>query len=234
MEEGKLEDKSVKPKLLVGKIKQTSEENIDDIDEAEMSLSNKFTFFEHFEEKQEEWTQGNEEDEDAEETKKYMSETEIAKRECKARSVLNKFKDMEQKVLNGEDDVGDRPRLKQFTPPRKHGTSDSESEYSDSDYTDSYTDGSDYSYSESEEEEVDETLRAIRATARAKQLRAKFEEWEDSPDAKDQIRQMMIHDENGESLETTSNLKAKFESFKLGDENTPGGRRPHFQIKRFK
>eukprot|EP00096_Caligus_rogercresseyi_P003905 TRINITY_DN1776_c0_g1_i3.p1 TRINITY_DN1776_c0_g1~~TRINITY_DN1776_c0_g1_i3.p1 ORF type:complete len:725 (-),score=260.06 TRINITY_DN1776_c0_g1_i3:254-2428(-) len=246
MEEGKLEEKSTKPKLLVGKIKQSSDDNNDDMDDAEMSLSNKFTFFEHFEEKQEEmskkgrkqpsrlspsrWTQGNEEEEDTEESRKYMSETEIAKRECKARSVLNKFKDMEQKALNGEDDVAERPRLKQFTPPRRHGTSDSESEYSDSDYTDSYTDDSDYSYSESEEE--DETLRAIRAAARAKELRAKFEEWEDSPDAKDQIRQLMIHDENGESLETASNLKARFESFNMGDEKS--GKRPHFQIKRFK
>ncbi|QQP49114.1 LIM domain protein, partial [Caligus rogercresseyi] len=70
------------------------------------------------------------------------------------------------------------------------------------------------------------------AAARAKELRAKFEEWEDSPDAKDQIRQLMIHDENGESLETASNLKARFESFNMGDEKS--GKRPHFQIKRFK
>ena len=55
-------------------------------------------------------------------------------------------------------------------------------------------------------------------TARAQKLRAKFEEWEQSQDAKDQMKQMMIHDENGSSLETASNLKAKFEALKMREE----------------
>ena len=33
-----------------------------------------------------------------------MTETDLARKECKARSVLNKFKEMENKVLNGEED----------------------------------------------------------------------------------------------------------------------------------
>ena len=36
--------------------------------------------------------------------KKGLSEIDHARRDCKARSVLNKFKQMEQKMLNGEDD----------------------------------------------------------------------------------------------------------------------------------
>ena len=74
--------------------------------------------------------------------------------------------------------------MKRFTPPRKGDGDDSESEYSDSDsytdsedYTDSYT-GSSYTSSEDSDYEEDETLQAIRNTERAKKLRAKFEEWE--------------------------------------------------------
>ena len=36
----------------------------------------------------------------------------ISRRECKARSVLNKFKEMEQKVINGEEE-GKTPRCPQ-------------------------------------------------------------------------------------------------------------------------
>ena len=32
------------------------------------------------------------------------TETDTARKECKARSVLNKFKEMESRVLNGEDE----------------------------------------------------------------------------------------------------------------------------------
>jgi hypothetical protein len=39
-------------------------------------------------------------------SKRLMSEADLARRECKARSVLNKFKEMENKVLNGEEDDG--------------------------------------------------------------------------------------------------------------------------------
>lgn len=181
----------------------------------------------------------------------HMSETEIARRECKARSILNKFKDMEKKALNGEDDVGERPSMKRFTPPRKlkgkgvnNNNNESDSEYSDSDsdYSYSYSGSSSGSYtssgseSEEDEEEIDETLRAMRAAARAKELRAKFEEWENSQDAKDQMRQMMLHDENGESLDTASHLRNKFEAMKMAEEqlNKPSTNRPKFQVKRFK
>jgi hypothetical protein len=142
-------------------------------------------------------------------------------------------------VLNGEDEeeVDDKPRMKRFTPPRKLG-SQSESDYSDSDddsgsyYSSSYTSSS-YSDSDSEEE-VDETLRAMRDAARAKKLRAKFEEWENSKDAKDQEKQIMIHDENGDSLETATNLKARFEALQMQDTTPPPVWQKKFVPKRFK
>jgi hypothetical protein len=36
----------------------------------------------------------------------HLSEAALARRECKARSVLNKFKEMETKAINGESDEG--------------------------------------------------------------------------------------------------------------------------------
>merc|ERR1711874_773708 len=105
-----------------------------------------------------------------------------AAKECKASSVLSKFKEMEKRVANGEDLEDDaprnRPQPRRFTPPRKLGE-ESGSEYSDSEYSDS-----DYSYSDSEEysdgyvngqdPEENEYLRNVREAARAKQLRAKL------------------------------------------------------------
>lgn len=61
------------------------------------SLSHRFSYFEHFNEQ------------DGKERKKKTEadeqhEADLARRECKAKSVLNKFKEMENRVLNGEDE----------------------------------------------------------------------------------------------------------------------------------
>jgi len=190
-----------------------------------------------------------------------LTEIDHARRDCKARSVLNKFKKMEQRVINGEEEesvpkpfdadkpvmtalgflgrlpgVDDRPRMKRFTPPRKLG-SQSGSDYSDSDGSGSDYSGSSYtssSYTDTDSEDEDETLRAIREAARAKQLREKFEKWEKTKDAADQTKQIMIHDENGDSLETATNLKARFEALQMQDTTPPPVRQKKFQVKRFK
>ena len=118
-----------------------------------------------------------------------------------------------------------RPQPRRFTPPRKLGE-ESGSEYSDSEYSDS-----DYSYSDSEEysdgyvngqdPEENEYLRNVRVSllqfllrvtflfiqeaARAKQLRAKFEEWEAGLGEDGGYTNLV--DENGLPLETASKLK---------------------------
>ena len=74
----------------------------------------------------------------------------------------------------------------------------------------------------------------MKDAARAKQLRAKFEKWENSKDAQDQARQIMIHDENGDSLETATNLKARFEALQMQDTTPPPVRQKKFVPKRFK
>lgn len=45
--------------------------------------------------------------EDQEERRRHLTERDIARRDCKAASILKKFKEMEEKVLNGEDDGED-------------------------------------------------------------------------------------------------------------------------------
>ena len=68
-------------------------------------------------------------------------------------------------------------------------------------------------------------------------MRAKFEEWEDSQDAKDQMAQMAAYDENGEPLETASILRRKFEALRMHEEKanaTPPPLKAQFRPKRFK
>lgn len=244
MEAGKLQDENEprkEPKLLVGKLKSRGEnangdlENIEDLPELD-SLSNRFSYFENFKDKEQKKKGG-----DGGEAG-VGNENDAARRECKASSVLSKFKEMENRVLNGEPDVEARKRpLKRFTPPRKLG-SDSETEtgsdYSDSDYTESYSSSYSGSSSSSDsEDEEDETLKAIREAQRAKELRAKFEEWEKSQDAKDQLAQMSAFDENGERLETAGLLRKKFEALKMYEEEknkTPPPIKAQFRPKRFK
>merc|ERR1719357_913657 len=161
-----------------------------------------------------------------------------AAKECKASSVLNKFKDMEQRAANGEDDYvsrNNRPSVKRFTPPRKLND-ESGSEYSDSEYSDSeYSDSEDYSsesYSEQEGEDM-EYLRNVREAARAKALRAKFEEWEATVGEDGGYTNLV--DEDGHPLETASKLKNRFEQLAI-EKPAPqvlGNPRKH-QVKRFK
>jgi len=228
MENGELEVKGPKePKLLIGKLKENrSSDNADgfagDLDTA--PLAKKFSFFENFDD-----TNNNEQKGEVEKS----NERQHAARDCKARSVLSKFKDMERKVANGEE-VDDpllmhkRP-LKRFTPPRKLGEqSDSEyssSEYSDSEYSSSYS-----SYSTDDEEE-DEYLRNIREAARAKQLMAKFEDWEAKVGEDGGYTNLV--DENGLPLETASKLKNKFEQLAVED-TEERQTKPKFQVRRFK
>ncbi len=137
--------------------------------------------------------------------------------------------------------------MKRFTPPRDADGQEaevSEDDYSDSDsytdsYTDSYSDSDSYtesvSDSEGDSEIEDETLAAIRNTERAKKLRAKFEEWEQTQDAREQMRQM-DELENGDRAENAnaSNLKAKFEALGIANEGDGDEQKAKFRPKRFK
>jgi len=227
MESGEMKDDGPKePKLLIGKLKMNEngegEENGENDPEC-ATMSKKFSFFENFKE-------GKKSEADV------TSDRMHAAKECKASSVLNKFKDMEKRVANGEDDyIRSRKDIKRFTPPRKLGD-ESGSEYSDSEYSDSdYSESEDYSSDSLGEAEGqdDEYLRNVREAARAKQLRAKFEEWEATVGEDGGYTNLV--DEDGRPLETASKLKNRFEQLSI-EKPTPttlGNPRKH-QVKRFK
>jgi len=223
MENGELEVKEEsKPKLLVGKLKETREIAGEDGEIEHAPMAKKFSFFENYDEA------NNNEKADGEVTNERLH----AAKECKARSVLSKFKDMEQKVANGEeiDDplLAHKRPLKRFTPPRKlgeeSGSDYSDSEYSDSEYSDSYS-------SYSSEEEEDEYIRSIREAARAKQLRAKFEEWEAQVGEDGGYTNLV--DENGLPLETAGKLRNRFERLAMEETEKPLPPRQR-QVRRFK
>lgn len=225
LENGEMETKEEpKPKLLIGKLKETraNDGTEGDIDTA--PLHKKFSFFENYDEA------NNNEKAEADVTNERLH----AAKECKARSVLSKFKDMEQKVANGEeiDDplLAHKRPLKRFTPPRKLGE-ESGSEYSDSEYSDSEYTGSYSSYTSEDEEEEDEYLRNIREAARAKQLRAKFEEWEAQVGEDGGYTNLV--DENGLPLETAGKLRNRFERLAM-EEAEESQSKPKFQVRRFK
>ena len=62
------------------------------------SLSNRFNYFENFDEKN--LDKKKKRSVNGAEVEEH--ENDMARRECKASSVLNKFKEMENRVLNGE------------------------------------------------------------------------------------------------------------------------------------
>jgi len=228
MEDGEIKEEGPKePKLLIGKLRMDDENGQNgERDPDTATLSKKFSFFE----------KGGEQPQHKKSEHDITSERVHAAKECKASSVLNKFKDMEKRAANGEDDyVRSRPEVKRFTPPRKL-CDDSGSDYSGSDYSDSdYSDSEDYSsasYGEAEGEEK-EYLKAVRDAARAKQLRSKFEEWEAT--VGEDGGYINLVDENGMALETASKLKNRFEQ--LAVEPSPPSTLPNpkkFQVKRFK
>merc|ERR1712156_1066595 len=123
LEEGKIENQELKePKLMVRRLKDSLADGGEDFNEdvPEMaSVASKFTFFEKQKERGEEerkekqsrktpprlnkshtFEDPGDDDEEGGMKKKGLSEIDHARQDCKARSVLNKFKQMEQKMLN--------------------------------------------------------------------------------------------------------------------------------------
>jgi len=232
LENGDAKDEAPKePKLLVGKLKMNGDDVHEDEDPDTATLSKKFSFFE----------KGASDGKKKSETDPVTSERLHAAKECKASSVLNKFKQMEERAANGEDDYvptsRSRPTPRKFTPPRKlHSESESGSDYSDSEYTDSdYSESDEYSSDDDYEgtNEEKEYLRAVKDAARAKALRSKFEEWE--AQVGEDGGYINLVDENGLPLETASKLKNRFENLAVEPEAPkvlPNPRK--FQVKRFK
>ncbi|KAF2882830.1 hypothetical protein ILUMI_23342 [Ignelater luminosus] len=153
----------------------------------------------------------------------FIEDSVVAKTTHTATKMLNKFRQMEENLQKGQEPQGPKP-LKRFTPPREPIRRESTSE--------------EESGSEESEDEVDnysrmperDLLEAQKA-ARAKQLRAKFERWEESEvEVRRDSNQVNIVEEFGDEqsqIETAKSLRAKFESLK----ETTNNQRPSSRVK---
>ncbi|KAK4878135.1 hypothetical protein RN001_010641 [Aquatica leii] len=137
----------------------------------------------------------------------------IAKSTHTATKMLNKFREMEENLLKGQEPQGPKP-LKRFTPPREPLRRDSSSEQES---------GS--------EDDVDNTkivehdLIEAQKAARAQKLRAKFERWEQNEIKRE--NSVNLAEEIGEDqsqIETAKSLCAKFESLRDSSVQTQSSR----------
>lgn len=120
-----------------------------------------------------------------------------AQRSSTTTKMLSMFRQMEEDVRSNKNDAGGLKPLKSFTPPPDdrrrlaHRNSRSGSECTDSDGEDDDEseddDGSDND-DENNQRPMDEALQQAQAAARAKQLRAKFEKWEQQEIKREQER----------------------------------------------
>lgn len=191
------------------------DEKIDEVKIKTADISNKFKFFETYKPESKEKRpfrmtpprdgvvpqNNNDDEEDAErtETPPYANNMYVdvshnaAQRSSTTTKMLSVFRQMEEDVRSNRGSQGGLKPLKSFTPPPDDGrriidrNSRSGSEYTDSE------DGSDED-DESDNDDVnnqrpmDEALQQAQAAARAKQLRAKFEKWEQKEIKREQDR----------------------------------------------
>ncbi|XP_046400279.1 transcriptional regulator ATRX isoform X10 [Ischnura elegans] len=145
--------------------------------------------------------------------------------------MLSLFRQMEENATKDEVPEGPKP-LKRFTPPPDY-TRDSESEEEEEDEEDE-----DEEEEEEEEEgqQQQEDPNIVRASdkvedeflkqalsqnaARAKSLKAKFERWEAEMERKGEGANGVIGDDETPSVDTTRNLRARFESLQSEAKNT--------------
>ncbi|XP_071449658.1 uncharacterized protein [Hetaerina americana] len=156
-------------------------------------------------------------------------ESEVVVKSHTTTKMLSLFRQMEENANKDEVPEGPKP-LKRFTPPPDY-TKDSESEDDDEEEEEEEED------EEEEEEEVggvggqgdgsqdsnlvrasdkveDEFLKQALSqnAARAKSLKAKFERWEADMERKGESANGMIGEDETPSVDTTRNLRARFES----------------------
>lgn len=113
-----------------------------------------------------------------------------AQRSSTTTKMLSMFRQMEDDVRNSKNEPAGMKPLKSFTPPpddrRRVTDSRSGSEVTDSESEEGSDDESDNE--DNHQRALDESLQQAQAAARAKQLRAKFEKWEQKEIKREQDR----------------------------------------------
>lgn len=116
-----------------------------------------------------------------------------AQRSSTTTKMLSVFRQMEDDVRHNRNDNAGLKPLKSFTPPPDGGrrfldrNSRSGSEYTESECDDE-SDEEESDADEQNQRPMDEALQQAQAAARAKQLRAKFEKWEQQEIKREQER----------------------------------------------
>ncbi|XP_017022587.1 LIM domain and actin-binding protein 1 isoform X2 [Drosophila kikkawai] len=179
-------------------------------------------------------------------TKKTSIAEDILMKTKTTSTILNKFREMENfKILEKNDKIKQAKPMKCFTPPPEaenftNNKSDSEDEdiFSEDEETNTNEDSDDDKGSESENVRKscnqDQALQEAKNAARAKQLRAKFEKWQDNEiqrelkeDREDVYSQLISSD----SIESAKIIRERFENMKINGEMKKSVPRP--QINRF-
>ncbi|XP_033208661.1 uncharacterized protein LOC117167665 isoform X13 [Belonocnema kinseyi] len=158
-----------------------------------------------------------------------------------ARKMLSIFRQMEENAT--KEDLPDGPKpLKRFTPPpedkfAKTTASESEDEEDEEaeESEDDNPDERDPNYVRASDKVEDEFLKQAQNAARAKTLRAKFEQWEttDGKTTSHNVAEMEMAQGTGDqsSIESASSLRARFES--LGSQSSENPRTPKVKVNRF-
>ncbi|XP_055313588.1 uncharacterized protein LOC129574936 isoform X3 [Sitodiplosis mosellana] len=157
-----------------------------------------------------------------------------AQRSSTTTKMLSVFRQMEEDVRGNRNNQGGMKPLKCFTPPPDDGrrmidsrNSRSGSEYSDSEGESGDEDNESDSDDDNNQRPMDEALQQAQAAARAKQLRAKFEKWEQKEIKREQDQ---LYDGEDQSQIDTRCIRAKFESLR----NAPSSpSREKIQVNRF-
>ena len=154
----------------------------------------------------------------------FVEDSVIAKNTHTATKMLNKFRQMEESLLKGQEIQGPKP-LKRFTPPREplRRESSSEQESGSDDENDDEVDNT---------RVVEQDLIEAQKAARAQKLRAKFERWEQNEIKRENSVNVTseLGDEQSQ-IETAKSLCAKFES--LRDTNNVQSQSNRVKVNRF-
>lgn len=165
----------------------------------------------------------------------------IAKQCHTATKMLSKFKQMEENQ-GSQENISLKP-LKRFTPPRDANKHLYYSDQEDRELSETDEEDEEEEMVEEEEDEQmygnhgyvrsvdDEFLKQAQSAARAKQLRAKFEKWEQSEIEREKNNSTNIYDVYDDSqTESTRTIRDKFESMR---EAKKVSAQPKIQVHRF-
>ncbi|XP_011307984.1 xin actin-binding repeat-containing protein 2 isoform X9 [Fopius arisanus] len=157
-----------------------------------------------------------------------------------ARKMLSIFRQMEEKAT--KEDLPDGPKpLKRFTPPpedkyARPTASDSEDEEEEEGEESGSDEERDPNYVRASDKVEDEFLKQAQNAAKAKTLRAKFEQWEttDGKTTSHHVAEMDLAqtaDGEQQSIESARSLRARFES--LGSQPAEAPRAAKVKVNRF-